>query len=242
MKLRTFLLDDTENDRGWRVPWEVIKATAQSWIQIDGIAYEDCSGKLCEFEHTDGESLQDALKQSAAHAVTKIIDVELDESTHTAYAVHETDDAEFLSKLDSGEIFAVSPSVWLEDPQQFDPVLQYTPIHLAFLSVDGSYGPKSEIIIGYETLNNSTVSIQDMDKEESKENPKEGKQKIAMEDEIHQIHAMLTAMSESKAKPKEEEKKEGSTASASSTKGKSFDWTSGKAAPQSQFIEDFVPS
>ena len=86
--IRTFLMNDQRDVNGLRYSWESIKKTAKNWIGIPGILNRKCDSERCTNNHTLGKSLQEAQLLSSQKKVTEIIDVQLEEASHTAYAMY----------------------------------------------------------------------------------------------------------------------------------------------------------
>ena len=228
MTFKTFLINDKRNSKGWQMSRETILKTAQKWIGIYGIAHKKCS--TCDFEHSSGQTLEEALQVSKNDAVTVIVNVIWDNETSTLYAEHDILKKEFEAVL-CGPIYAVSPSIWNHDPDQ-DIVTNFTPVHLAFLDIDGAYGKTAEQL---ETdcvckINKSNECKTDMDPEKKKEEEdKEEPQKMSMEDEMHELHAMIKEMHGSMKqamapKDKEDKPKDAPAQKKASANKQSFDW------------------
>ena len=220
---KTFLLNDQLNSEKWRIPREVILKTATSWIGVYGILHKRC--QKCHYEHSAGQTLQEALAISKEEAVTKIVNVQWDNDTNTLYAEHEILDKKFEAVL-CGPVYAVSPSIWNHNPGHDDPITDYTPVHLAFLDIDGAYGPSAENLekTCVCKTNKQGSCNNSMDSEDKK--PEEKPQKMSTEEEMHQVYAMIKdmhgAMKKSmEEKPKEEKKKEEQKEASAK---KSFDW------------------
>ena len=140
---KTFLINDKKNKQGWRIPKEVLERTARDWINVPGILFRPCAKhENCNYEHTAGDNLQDAIKRSQENAVTVIRDVAWEGNNLVAY--HEILDPDFIPVLCS-KLFAVSPSVWNLTSTN-NPVLSYVPLHLSFLDQSGAYRTAAEDI------------------------------------------------------------------------------------------------
>ena len=219
---KTFLINDKRNSNGWEMPRDVILQTAASWIGRPGILFRTC--KKCVYEHNTGRTLQEALAVSERDAVTRIVNVEWDDAESTLIAEHEITDPSFTPVLCDGKVWATSPSIWNNIPKE-DIVTDYVPLHLAFLSVDVdpaySAGTELEKDCVCKINKSNECSKTDMDPEKKKEEEnKEEPQKMSMEDEIHEMHAMLKqAMA-----PKKEEPKDAPEQKKASASKKSFDW------------------
>jgi len=219
--ITTFLLDDQPDDNGFWMDWDAIKAGAHKWIGVKGILFRLCDELGCRHDHTGGRNLPEALHLSEEAAVTEIVDVHLDEATHTAYAEQLVLSSEFARKMCSGEVQFVSQSIWLDVPQD-DPVHVtvndgYTPVHLGYVD-DPAYGRDKARITDKGTTCNvyskaGRLSVMD----DPKEDPQK-EQKMSMEDEVHQMHEsmarmeqMLKSMVEQKEPVQEPEKKQESS-------------------------------
>ena len=109
--IKTFLIDDTRNNNGWRASWNSIKKRIRTFIGRPGIEYMKCDQYGCMLDHTIAPTFEENLHVQEPHRVTTIVDTALDESTHTAYAIHRVENEEFAQKIESGEIKYLSPSI-----------------------------------------------------------------------------------------------------------------------------------
>lgn len=114
MFIKTFGLSDKRNKNGWRVTWDSIKRKIATFVNNarPGIEYIKCEEDQCDLDHTEGATKEQAVAMQEPYRRTTIIDYTLDENTHTAYFIHQTDDAEFFAKVQAGKIKHVSPSIW----------------------------------------------------------------------------------------------------------------------------------
>ena len=198
-QIEAFLLNTKLNDQGWRIDMEGLERTARNWIGTPGILHAGCMDGQCGYVHSRGRNLKDAITVSQREAVTRISDVYWDGPD--LMAVHDVIREDALPVLCDPQIYATSASVWLDDPSRTDPIGSYTPVHVAFLSVNGAYGEAAEDIRRGETCNNAQIYSSGMAEESTSEEqkPEEGEpQKMSMEDEIHEIHAMLKDMQQPK--------------------------------------------
>ena len=252
---KTFLINDKKNRQDWQMSRETILKTAQKWIGVHGILHKSCA--KCEYEHNSGQTLQEALAKSQDKAVTRITNVIWNNSTNTLFAEHEIIDPSFNPVLCDGKVWSVSPSIWNHNPED-KIVTEYTPIHLAFLSIPPAYSTPAEFLektcvcnVGNKPNIANTCST-DMDESKNKEEkPKEDPQKMSMEDEMHEMHAMMKEMHGSMKKamaPKdkeEEDKPKEKTAAAPEQKKasamKSFDWITNSPTPKTETALDDVP-
>lgn len=110
--VKTFLINDTRNNNGWRASWDSIKKNAKTFIGKPGIEYTKCGKHGCVLDHTEGETYDESIHIQEKYRVSTIVDVVLDESTHTAYVIHKIENEEFAKKIESKEIRYLSPSIW----------------------------------------------------------------------------------------------------------------------------------
>ena len=253
-EITSFLLNDKPDSNGFSMEWGAIVENASSWIGKPGILFTVCDANKCWNDHTGGRSLQEAEELSEAHEVTEIVDVQLDESTHTAYAVQRVTSSDFLSKVCSGEVSYVSQSVWLDEPPENPRRIHvksgdgYTPVHLAYVS-DPAYGPDARITDKSACNNPFIVSsaLRTMDDEKTSEKKPEEKQAMSMEEmatmiqsmaaEQHETHEWVKSMMDHKAesmdKPDESKKVD------SSKPRYNFLWP-GEQKPESKLLCDLV--
>ena len=114
---KIFLINDQRNKNEWRATWESIKKNAQDFIGKPGIEYTKCVDGECDLDHTDASTYAQNLKVQEQFRVSTIIDIILDENTHTAFAIHEINDDTFAKKLQREEVKYVSPSIWPKQGQ-----------------------------------------------------------------------------------------------------------------------------
>ena len=110
--LKTFLINDLRNNNGWRASWNSIKNNVKSFIGTPGIEYYKCGEYGCMRDHTDAKSLEENVKIQERYRVSTIVDVMLDEPTHTAYAIHRIENKDFEKKIEKNKIKYLSPSIW----------------------------------------------------------------------------------------------------------------------------------
>ena len=110
--LKTFLINDKRNNNGWRASWDSIRKNVKSFIGQPGIEYYKCGEYGCMRDHTDEPTLEENLKLQENYRVSTIVDVVLDEGTHTAYAIHRIENEDFAAKINRKEIKYLSPSIW----------------------------------------------------------------------------------------------------------------------------------
>ena len=110
--LKTFLVSDVRNNNGWRASWNSIKKNVKSFIGRPGIEYFKCGIHGCQRDHTDADTFEKNIHVQEKYRVSTIVDVTLDESTHTAYAIHRIDDEEFKGKIERKEVRYLSPSLF----------------------------------------------------------------------------------------------------------------------------------
>ena len=234
---RTFLLNDTLNTEGWRIPFDVIRTSMNSWIGTYGILYEDCSD-TCHYDHNDGNTLEEALAKSKDEKVTQIVDVEL--NGNTLYAIHKVLDPDFEEVL-CNEIFSVSASIWLTGNSKRDPVTSYAPVHLAFLNIKGGYGKPAENIEKEKIckFNNLDVVIPVME-EPTKDAPKQEEANDELDDHqmLKAVYDNMMKAAETKEEEEEPTKEEPKQASASSKK-KRFDWVKPQVAAE-VFVDELA--
>ena len=248
--IRTFLMNDQRDVNGLRYSWESIKKTAKNWIGIPGILNRKCDSERCTNNHTLGKSLQEAQLLSSQKKVTEIIDVQLEEASHTAYAIHNVISSEFAKLLCAEKVGYVSQSGWLDkapkDPNHIDITedTKYTPLHLAFVD-DPAYGIVAKT---YEkpvctTLNNNLLSSSSMDEEAKTTEPMKSEDDPSGEDIMKQlaseVHEMYENMkSQMEAKGEEEEEEEG--AKQDSAKKYNFSWPATAKSNQSEMLDDLL--
>ena len=110
--LKTFLISDKRNRRGWRASWNSIKKNIKSFHGKPGIEYTKCGEYGCMLDHTDAGSYEENLHVQENYKVTTIVDTVLDEDSHTAYAIHRVENEDFAGKINRKEIKYLSPSIW----------------------------------------------------------------------------------------------------------------------------------
>ena len=109
---KTFALNDKRNKNGWRVTWDSIPENIPTFIGKPGIEFVKCEENECDLDHTDAETYEQSLKVQEPFRVSTIVDYTIDETTKTAFFIHKFHDHEFFEKVKSGEVKAVSPSIW----------------------------------------------------------------------------------------------------------------------------------
>ena len=114
---KIFLINDQRNKNEWRATWESIKKNAQDFIGKPGIEYIKCVDGECDLDHTDAPTYAQNLKVQEPFRVSTIIDIILNENTHTAFAIHEIHDCMFAEKLQHKKVKYVSPSIWPKEGQ-----------------------------------------------------------------------------------------------------------------------------
>ena len=114
---KIFLMNDQRNKNEWRATWESIKENAEDFIGKPGIEYTKCVDGKCDLDHTDATTYAQNLTVQETFRVSAIVDIILDENTHTAYAIHEINDDAFAEKLQKQEVKYVSPSIWPKQGQ-----------------------------------------------------------------------------------------------------------------------------
>ena len=132
--------------------------------------------------------LQEALQVSKEDAVTVIVNVIWDDATSTLYAEHDIIDKKFEAVL-CGPIYAVSPSIWNHNPKE-DIVTDYEPVHLAFLDIDGAYGPSSEELEKSCVCKTNKQDTCNSNMDPEKKEPEE-KQEMSSEEMTKQMYAMM---------------------------------------------------
>ena len=110
-------MNDQRNKNEWRATWESIKENSKDFIGKPGIEYTKCVDGECDLDHTDATTYAQNLKVQEPFRVSTIVDIVLDENTHTAYAIHEINDDHFAEKLQNEEVKYVSPSIWPKQGQ-----------------------------------------------------------------------------------------------------------------------------
>ena len=241
MTFKTFLINDKRNSKGWQIPRDIILATAQKWIGVYGIAHKACS--TCDFEHSAGQTLEEALQVSKEDAVTVIVDVSWDNATSTLYAEHDILKKEFEAVL-CGPIYAVSPSIWNHNPKE-DIVTDYEPVHLAFLDIDGAYGPSSEELEKSCVCKTNKQDTCNSNMDPEKKEPEE-KQEMSSEEMTKQMYAMMKEMHGSmkkamdKEEPEEKPKDAPEQKKASASK-KSFDWVVNQPSTPKETVLENTP-
>lgn len=209
-KITTFLVNDKKDANGFQIDWDAIKQNAQKWIGVSGILYRKCDMAGCRNDHTAGGNLSEALELSEDVQVTEIIDVTLDESTHTAYAIQNVTSAKFHDMICKNEIQYVSQSIWLEqepaDPDNIHVTIHdnFTPVHLAFVD-DPAYGSVAKVTEkpacnNILSLNSTKHGMGDSETPEKKEH------QMSNDEMIKEIHSMLKSVIEEKEKPAPEKK------------------------------------
>lgn len=241
MYFRTFLLNDRLNTNGWRIPRDVIVETATKWLGVKGILHRKCS--TCDYEHSESSTLEEALRLSDQDAVTVIKNVIWDDNTSTLYAEHEIIAPGFEKVLCNEDVYAVSASIWKKNPDDPDDPISsdYTPVHLAFLDIPGAYGKSAEHLetnCVCKRVKSECDTNQGMDKEEHEEE----NQKMSMEQEVHEMYAMLKAMTKEEEPKKtsmpkdDDDDKEKTSQKTSSAAKKSFDWVQASSAVEPEKI------
>ena len=110
--VKTFLISDRRNRNGWRASWNSIKKHHKSFIGKPGIEYMKCGDTGCSLDHTAGPSYEESEHMQERYRVSTIVDTVLDESNHTAYAIHRIESDDFADKILRNEIRYLSPSIW----------------------------------------------------------------------------------------------------------------------------------
>ncbi|ABK77034.1 hypothetical protein CENSYa_0398 [Cenarchaeum symbiosum A] len=111
--VKTFLINDERNRNGWRASWESIRNNTKSFVGKPGIEFIKCGDRGCLRDHSPGhKDYSKAPKSDQKHKVSTIIDVQLDEATHTAYAIHRIDSPGLAEIIKQDEIKYLSPSIW----------------------------------------------------------------------------------------------------------------------------------
>ena len=110
--VKTFLVDETRNKNGWRASWASIKKNVKTFHKRPGIEYYKCTVHGCNMDHTEGDTLKEAVHAQEPHRVSTIMDTVLDEPTHTAYAIHKIHNEDFAKKIEQGVVKYLSPSIW----------------------------------------------------------------------------------------------------------------------------------
>ena len=110
--IKTFLIDDTRNRNGWRASWPSIKRLHKTFRGRPGIVFWSCGRKGCLRDHTEEQTYEANVRRQEKYRVSTIIDTVLDESTHTAYAIHHVEREDFAQQVRQGIVKFLSPSVW----------------------------------------------------------------------------------------------------------------------------------
>ena len=145
MFIKTFALNDKRNKNGWRAIWEGTKKNIHTFKGRPGIVFEKCDADGCDLDHTEAQTEEMSLQVQEPFRKTTIVGWPMNESTHTAYFVHETKDAEFFKDVKAGKYKYVSPSIWpkaggfeivgtREDGQPLIDVWEWTGLHDAFVN------------------------------------------------------------------------------------------------------------
>ena len=241
--IETFLLNDEVDSNGFSMSWDAIKRGARKWIGTPGILYEKCDDQGCKFEHTGGRDLAEAQQLSQQHKVSEIVDVRIDEKTHTLFAIQNITSSEFAEKICSSEIQYVSQSIWLDTaPSNPDRVhvtsTNYTPVHLAHITEPAFDEDVARITVKPSCGNTKKSSVQSSNMEPEPE------QQMSTDDMVKEMYGMMKSMAEPKEAPKEEPKeepvKEPEQKQESSKKSKySFGWPK-DSKQESNLLEDLV--
>ena len=110
--IKTFLIDDTRNRNGWRASWPSIKRLHKTFRGRPGIVFWSCGRKGCLRDHTEEQTYEANVRRQEKYRVSTIIDTVLDESTHTAYAIHHVEREDFAQQVRQGVVKFLSPSIW----------------------------------------------------------------------------------------------------------------------------------
>jgi len=108
--IKGFLLNDKRNKNGWRVTWDSILTHAPDFINHPGTYFV----KDGEQDHPDGATYKDNMRNQEDYRVVNIVDVMIDEDTHTLNYVGEVLDDDFAERYDEGRINMTSPGIWPE--------------------------------------------------------------------------------------------------------------------------------
>ena len=110
--VRTWLIDDKRNGNDWRVSWNAIKRDVPTYIGRPGIEYFACGAKGCRRDHIRAPRFGEQIRVQEPYRKSTIVGYDLDEASHTAYAISEIHDAEFAGRIERGEIKYISPALW----------------------------------------------------------------------------------------------------------------------------------
>ena len=110
--VKTFLIDDTRNRNGWRASWPSIKRLHKTFRGRPGIVFWSCGKKGCLRDHTEEQTYEGNVRKQEKYRVSTIVDTVLDESTHTAYAIHHVEREDFAQQIRQGIVKYLSPSIW----------------------------------------------------------------------------------------------------------------------------------
>ena len=142
--IKGFLMNDKRNKNGWRVTWESIMKYASDFVNHPGIYYTPGG----EPDHTGGSSYRDNMANQENYRVVNIIDVMVDEDTHTLNYVGEILDEDFEQIWEAGKINMTSPAVWPEEMETIGttengrPMLEvykWRALHVAYID-EPAYG------------------------------------------------------------------------------------------------------
>ena len=109
---KIFLADDERNANEWRVTWPSIQKNHESFKGFPGIEYHVCDAEGCSLDHIDRSVYKSVLLAQESYRVSNIVDTALDESTRTAYGVHEIAHEFFERAIDNDTPIYVSPAMW----------------------------------------------------------------------------------------------------------------------------------
>ena len=71
-----------------------------------------CGKKGCLRDHTEEQTYEGNVRKQEKYRVSTIVDTVLDESTHTAYAIHHVEREDFAQQIRQGIVKYLSPSIW----------------------------------------------------------------------------------------------------------------------------------
>lgn len=112
MFVEGFLLSDKRNKNGWRATWESIQKYYTDFMGRPGIEYFKCKGSQCDRDHTVGTTYRKNMSAQELYRESNIIDLRIDEKTHTLSAVEHILTKSFAEKIKKGKVKYRSPSLW----------------------------------------------------------------------------------------------------------------------------------
>lgn len=152
---KIFLMNDLRNRNGWKVTWDSIESYHQTFVGFPGIKFHTCDTEGCHLDHTTNLTYDSSLVSQEPYRVSTVVETELKESIHTAYAIHEVK-ADFFEEMKEDPNLYVSPAMWplngytedvgvMLDGRKMVDISRWVPVHVAFVH-EPAYGQEARIV------------------------------------------------------------------------------------------------